>query len=72
MSDTYYRDINTEIKGFEINPKEKYKFWEIIISDLIENAKKRNSMPYLSKIDNKDMNYSKEISQMTTILKILI
>ena len=39
-------DISSENKEELFNKlKEKYKFWEIIISDLIENAKKRNMLP---------------------------
>ena len=39
-------DISNESKEELFNKlKEKYQFWEIIISDLIENAKKRNMLP---------------------------
>ena len=39
-------DINPENKEeLFLKLKEKYNFWEIVISDLIENAKKRNMLP---------------------------
>ena len=39
-------DINPENKEeLFLKLKEKYNFWEIVISDVIENAKKRNILP---------------------------